>query len=133
VLELPRSLSEKTLVPEPLPTSAAAGPKNVLRPVVIHFGRLGDMVMTSAILRLLHHRFSSPCVVLGAGPWNSSIYVGHPDVVRVWSFARHFPFVLSLAWWRVLRVLRRSDPSPIYVLERQPRQLARIRRMLSMI
>lgn len=89
------------------------------------------MVMATAALQLLHRRFSEPCVVLGAGPWNSQLYVGHPDVARVWSFTRHFPFVLSLTWWRVLWELRRSDPSPIYILERQPRQLARIRRMLA--
>jgi ADP-heptose:LPS heptosyltransferase len=131
VLELPRSLSEKRLAPERHQTRDATGPKTVLQPIVIRFGRLGDMVMMSAVLRLLHHRFATPCVVLGAGAWNSSLYLGHPDVARVWSFTRHFPFVLSLTWWRVLRLLRRSDPSPIYVLEHQPRQLARIRRMLA--
>jgi heptosyltransferase-2/heptosyltransferase-3 len=90
------------------------------------------MVMVTAALQLLHRRFSNPCIVLGAGPWNSTLYAGHPDVARVWSFTRHFPFVLSFTWWRVLWELRRSDPGPIYVLERSPRQLARIRRMLAL-
>jgi ADP-heptose:LPS heptosyltransferase len=89
------------------------------------------MVMATAVLQLLHRRFAQPCTVLGAGAWNSQLYLGHPDVARVWTFTRHFPFVLSLTWWRVLWELRRSDPSPIYILERQPRQLARIRRMLA--
>jgi heptosyltransferase-2/heptosyltransferase-3 len=90
------------------------------------------MVMLTAVLQLLHHRFSKPCVILGAGPWNSQLYIGHPDVARVHTFTRHFPFVLSLTWWRVLRELRRSEPGPVYVLERAPRQLARIRRMLKL-
>jgi ADP-heptose:LPS heptosyltransferase len=90
------------------------------------------MVMATAVLQLLHRRFSSPCVVLGAGPWNNQLYIGHPDVARVWTFTRHIPFALSVTWWRVLRELRQSDPGPIYVLERSPRQLARIRRMLAL-
>ncbi len=90
------------------------------------------MVMVTAALQVLHRRFSNPCVVLGAGPWNSQLYIGHPDVARVWSFTRHFPFLFSFTWWRVLLELRRSDPSPIYVLERHSRQLVRIRRMLAL-
>ena len=70
--------------------------------------------------------------MLGAGVWNSQLYAGHPDVGRVWTFTRHVPFVLGVTWWRVILELRRSDPSPIYVLERQPRQLARIRRLLAL-
>lgn len=103
-----------------------------LRPIVIRFGRLGDMVMTTAVLHLLHRRFSNPCTVLGAGPWNSQLYAGHPDVARVWTFTRHLPFMLGLAWWGARRELQRSHPSPIYILERAPRQLARIRRMLTL-
>jgi ADP-heptose:LPS heptosyltransferase len=106
--------------------------KEPLQPVVIRFGRLGDMIMLSSVLRLLHLRFGSRCLVLGAGAWNSRLFHGHPDVAGIWSFTRHFPFVLGLTWWRVLWALRRSDPSPIYVCERSPRQLARIRRMLAL-
>jgi heptosyltransferase-2/heptosyltransferase-3 len=103
-----------------------------LQPIVIRFGRLGDMVMVTAVLQLLHRRFSNPCVIVGAGPWNSQLFVGHPDVARTWTFERHFPFILSRAWWSVLRELRRSAPSPIYVLEPESRQLTRIRRMLAL-
>jgi ADP-heptose:LPS heptosyltransferase len=137
VLDLPRSLGERDVAPGQMPVAAAIPPvaaaiPRTLQPIVIRFGRLGDMVQLSAALRLLHQRFSSPCIVLGAGPWNSRVYMGHPDVARIRTFTRHFPFVLSWTWWRVLRELRRSDPSPIYVFERQSRQLARIRRMLAL-
>jgi ADP-heptose:LPS heptosyltransferase len=88
--------------------------------------------MITAALHVLHRRYSQPCAVLGAGVWNSQLFAGHPDVASVWTFTRHMPFMLGLTWWRVLVELRRSDPSPIYVLERAPRQLARIRRMLAL-
>ena len=103
-----------------------------LQPIVIAFGRLGDMVMLSSVLHLLHQRFGRRCLVVGAGSWNARLYQGHPDVERVLSFARHFPFLLSLVWWHVLWSLHRSSPGPIYVCERQSRQLARIRRMLAL-
>lgn len=102
-----------------------------LSPIVIRFGRLGDMIMLTAVLHLLHRRYGKPCRVLGAGAWNSQIYRHHPDVARIDSFPRHTPFVFTLTWWRVLRALRSSSPSPIYVCERHPRQLVRIRRMLA--
>jgi heptosyltransferase-2/heptosyltransferase-3 len=89
------------------------------------------MVMLSSVLHLLHHRFGRRCLVVGAGTWNSRLFQGHPDVERVLIFARHSPLFLSLTWWRVLWALHRTSPGPIYVCERQPRQLARIRRMLA--
>lgn len=100
-------------------------------PTVIRFGRLGDMIMLTALLRFLHARYRSPCQVIGAGPWNADVYRGHPDVSASWSFARHFPFALSLSWPRVVWALHRSDPGPIYVGEHIPRQLVRVRRLLS--
>lgn len=103
-----------------------------LQPIVFAFGRLGDMVMLSSVLHLLHHRFGRRCLVIGAGTWNSRLYQGHADVERVLSFTRHMPFIFSSAWWPVLLALHRSAPGPIYVCERSPRQLARIRRILAM-
>jgi len=89
------------------------------------------MVVLSAALHLLHQRFGRRCLVIGAGPWNSALFEGHPDVERVFSFSRHMPFMLSAAWWQLLVSLQRDRSGPIYVYERSPRQLARIRRMLA--
>jgi hypothetical protein len=90
------------------------------------------MVVLSAALHLLHQRFGRRCLVVGAGPWNCSLFEGHADVERVLSFSRHMPFMLSAAWWHLLVVLRRDRSGPIYVYERSPRQLARIRRMVEL-
>ena len=103
-----------------------------LTPTVFLFCRLGDMVMLTSLLHLLHHRFGRPCQVFAAGPWNAPLYRGHPDVARVWLFTRHAPMAFGLTWWRALWELRRSDPSPIYVCEYQPRQVRRIRRLLAL-
>jgi ADP-heptose:LPS heptosyltransferase len=115
-----------------LRTQAAAVAVRPLQPIVFAFGRLGDMVVLSAALRLLHQRFGRRCLVIGAGPWNASLFEGHADVERVLSFSRHMPFMLSAAWWHLLVALQRDRSGPIYVYERSPRQLARIRRMLEL-
>jgi ADP-heptose:LPS heptosyltransferase len=102
-----------------------------LQPTVLYFARLGDMVMTTALLSFLHRRYGRPCQVIGVGSWTSGVFVGNPDVSRVWSFGRHFPFPLTRHWPQVARALRETHPGPIYICEHHYRQLPRIRRMLA--
>ena len=101
-----------------------------LRPTVLYFARLGDMIIVTAMLAMLHRRFGGPCNVIGVGSWTPGVFEGNPDVARVWSFGRHFPFALSRAWPQVRRALRDSHPAPIYICEHNHRQLPRVRRML---
>ena len=101
-----------------------------LTPTVFFFCRLGDMVMVTRMLNLLHRRYGRPSQVIGTGSWTETTYPGNPDVEGVWSFHRHLPFPLDGAWRPVRRALRASAPGPIYVCERHYRQLPRIRRML---
>lgn len=89
-----------------------------LRPIVIRFGRVGDMVMLSPLLNLLHRRFGMPCWLIGSGEWSEQLYQGHDDVAGVWSVAgRHTPLLLGPSWWRVIWTLRHSGDSPIYIAE----------------
>ena len=101
-----------------------------LTPTVFFFCRLGDMVMVTRMLNLLHQRYGRPCQVIGTGSWTPSTYAGNPDVAGVSAFHRHLPFLLDAAWWPVRRELRASAPGPIYVCEKHYRQLPRIYRML---
>ncbi len=102
------------------------------QPLVIWFGRVGDMILLSALLDILHRRYGSPCGLIGAGSWTREIYRAHRDVAQVHCLRRYTPFFLDLAWWRVLWALRRDDAAPIYVCETDPRKLARIRRLLTL-
>ena len=117
---------------QPLPQSQAPQPAGAapLRPTVFFFCRLGDMVMLTSLLNLLHRRYGLPCQVIGTGSWTAAVYAGNPDVGSVWSFHRHLPFMLERCWFGVRRALRDSAPGPIYICERHYRQLPRIRRML---
>ena len=102
-----------------------------LTPTIFFFCRLGDMVMVTSLLNLLHQRYGRPCQVICSRSWTAAVYArGNPDVGGVWSFHRHLPFLLERSWLEVRRALRASAPGPIYVCERHYRQLPRIRRML---
>ena len=102
----------------------------LLRPTVIRFGRLGDMVMLTALTQALHQRYGMPCQVVGAGPWNAAIFRAHPDVAPAWSLPRHLPIALNFTWPRVLAGMHRARPGPVYVCEPHQRQLRRVRRLL---
>ena len=101
-----------------------------LTPTVFFFARLGDMVMVTRMLNLLHRRYGQPCQVIGTGSWTPGTYDGNPDVAEAWAVHRHLPFLLDSAWRPVRHALRASAPGPIYVCEKHYRQLPRIRRML---
>src|SRR5215469_12338114 len=101
-----------------------------LQPIVIWFGRVGDMILVSALLGILHRRYGRPCHLIGAGPWPAEIYAAHADMARVTCLHRYTAFVFDTAWWRALAALRASRGAPVYVCEYDPRKLARVRRLL---
>jgi heptosyltransferase-2/heptosyltransferase-3 len=104
--------------------------KTPSNPVVIWFGRIGDMIMLSALLEILHRRFGQPCRIIGAGGWTAEIYSSHPDVAEVICLGRHTAFFLDRQWWRARRALRADAAAPVYVCEDFPHKLPRITRLL---
>jgi ADP-heptose:LPS heptosyltransferase len=105
-------------------------PAHPLQPIVIWFGRVGDMIMLTALLEILHRRFGRACRVIGAGSWSQEIYEEQADVAATSWLHRYTPFVLDLRWWRTVLQLRRRADDPVYVCETNPRKLAGIRRLL---
>ena len=105
--------------PHPHPVSKA--PSN---PVVIWFGRIGDMIMLSTLLEILHRRFGQPCRIIGAGAWTAEIYRSHHDVAEVICLGRHTAFFLDRGWWRARGALRADTAAPVYVCEDFPAQAA---------
>jgi ADP-heptose:LPS heptosyltransferase len=111
----------------PLPHPVLKAPSN---PVVIWFGRIGDMIMLSTLLEILHRRFGQPCRVIGAGAWTAEIYRSHRDVAEVICLGRHTAFLFDRGWWRARRALRADAAAPVYVCEDFPHKLPRITRLL---
>jgi ADP-heptose:LPS heptosyltransferase len=101
-----------------------------VQPIVIRLGRVGDMVLLSAVLEILHRRYDAPCHLIGSGSWPADLYAFHPDVARVSCLHRHTGFLFDGAWWRTLARLRASAKAPVYVCEFHPRKIRRITRLL---
>ena len=101
-----------------------------VHPIVIWFGRVGDMIMLTALLEILHRRFGRACRVIGAGAWSEEIYDGQPDVAETLWLHRYTPFALDPRWWGTVWTLRRGRRDPVYVCETDPRKLAGIHRLL---
>jgi len=102
-------------------------------PLVIRFGRLGDMILLQPLLHRLHRRHGLPCHILTRGSWSAPLYAGHADVAAVTQFAQaHRAFVLSPERWRAVRWLRRLPATPVYVCEPEPRALGKVRALLAL-
>jgi len=101
-----------------------------VQPIVIWFGRVGDMILLSTLLEILHRRFGGRCHVIGAGPWPGELYASHADVARVTCLHRYTAFLFDGAWWRALAALRAAPRAPVYVCEYDPRKLARVEWLL---
>jgi len=103
-----------------------------MHPIVIRFGRLGDMLLLAPLLGRLHRGYGEPCLLFGTGPWSAALYDAHPDVARVLQVgARHQPLAFNPERWRMLRALHRARDAAVHVCETEPRALAKIRRMLA--
>jgi heptosyltransferase-2/heptosyltransferase-3 len=105
-------------------------PASPVQPIVIWFGRVGDMILLSALLGILHRRYGGRCHLIGAGSWPAQLYAAHGDVARVTCLHRYTAFMFDGAWWRARAALRRSRRDPVYVCEYDPRKLARVQRLL---
>ena len=103
-----------------------------VQPIVIWFGRVGDMILLSALLDVLHRRYGERCHLIGAGSWVAQLYASHPAVARVSCLHRYTAFLFDVAWWRTWRALRASRGAPVYVCEYDPRKLARVQRLLTL-
>ena len=101
-----------------------------VQPIAIWFGRVGDMIMLTALLDILQRRFGRPCWVIGAGSWSRDIYDGQPEVAETLWLHRYTPFALDARWWGTVWRLLRDRRVVVYVCENDPRKLAGIRRVL---
>ena len=102
-------------------------------PVVVRFGRLGDMILLQPLLQRLHRRFGRACTLLTRGAWSLPLYDGHTDVERVIQLRdAHRPLMVSPERWRAILQLRDLREAPVYVCEPEPRALAKARRMLTL-
>ena len=62
-----------------------------ITPLLIRYGRLGDMLLQEPLLHLLRQRYGAPCRIISAGNWTGALYAAHPDVGTVRVSFREVP------------------------------------------
>ena len=78
-------------------------------------GAFGDMVLLTALIRVLHARFRSPVDIVTSGPWSEPLLRGQPGVGEIWSVrSRKTPYWLSTDQRRVVRHLRARGAGPTW-------------------
>lgn len=78
-------------------------------------GAFGDMVLLTALIRVLHARFHSPVDIVTSGPWSEPLLRGQPGVGEIWTVrSRKTPYWLSADQRRVVRLLRARGPGPTW-------------------
>ncbi len=85
------------------------------RPLAVRCGAFGDMVLLTALIRVLHARFRLPVDILTSGPWSEPLLRGQPGVGEIWTVrSRKTPYWLSTDQHRVVRRLRMRGVGPTW-------------------
>jgi ADP-heptose:LPS heptosyltransferase len=107
-------------------------PVRPVSPFVFRFGGLGDTVMQTAVLSLLHARYGRPCRVISTHPESPNVFRGDPDIDRLWVLPKKLPFFFGTAWIDIVEALRRDANAPVYIQVHHPRELRGIRAILAL-
>lgn len=88
-------------------------------PLVVRFGAVGDMVMTTPLLRALAARHGQPCAVLGRGGWLAPLFKHLPFVgeIRTIDSLHWPPWFFSPNKRAISAWLRARGPGPVYLLQ----------------
>jgi ADP-heptose:LPS heptosyltransferase len=85
------------------------------RPLAVRCGAFGDMVLLTALIRVLHARFHAPVDIVTSGPWSEPLLRGQPGVGEIWTLrSRKTPYWLSAGQRRVVRRLRARGAGPTW-------------------
>jgi ADP-heptose:LPS heptosyltransferase len=81
----------------------------------VRCGAFGDMVLLTALIRVLHAEFRAPVDIVTSGPWSEPLLRGQPGVGDIFSMrSRKTPYWLSVDQHRVVRQLRARLPGPTW-------------------
>lgn len=85
------------------------------RPLALRCGAFGDMVLLTALIRVLHAEFRSPIDIVTSGPWSLPLLRGQPGVGEIFSVrSRKTPYWISLDQQKVVRQLRARGVGPTW-------------------
>jgi len=85
------------------------------RPLAVRCGAFGDMVLLTALIRMLHAQFHCPVDIVTSGPWSEPLLRGQPGVGEIWTLrSRKTPYWLSADQRFVVRRLRARGAGPTW-------------------
>ena len=85
------------------------------RPLAVRCGAFGDMVLLTALIRVLYAQFRSPVDIVTSGSWSEPLLRGQPGVGEIWSVrSRKTPYWLSADQRRVVHNLRARGAGPTW-------------------
>jgi ADP-heptose:LPS heptosyltransferase len=85
------------------------------RPLIVRCGAFGDMVLLTALIRVLHARFHCPVDLLTSGPWSEPLLRGQPGVGDIFSLrSRKTPYWLAPDQRSAVRRLRARGAGPTW-------------------
>jgi ADP-heptose:LPS heptosyltransferase len=88
------------------------------RPLAVRCGAFGDMVLLTALIRVLHAEFRSPVDIVTSGPWSEPLLHGQPGVGEIFGMrSRKTPYWLSFDQQRVVRRLRARGAGPTWLCD----------------
>jgi ADP-heptose:LPS heptosyltransferase len=88
------------------------------RPLVVRCGAFGDMVLLTALIRVLHARFGCPVDILTSGPWSEPLLRGQSGVGDIFCVrSRKMPYWLAPDQRRVVRRLRARGVGPTWICD----------------
>lgn len=93
-------------------------PSAPIRPLVVRFGSMGDMVISLALIHALHKRFGAPVDVISSGSWTRPLLESQPGVGKLYLIrSRKTPYAFSPEQWQLVRTLRERGPSPTWICD----------------
>lgn len=105
------------------PLSPAPG--SATHPLIVRFAAFGDVVMLTALIAALRHRYGTPVDVLTSGPWTPELLAHDPDVREIALVtSRKTPYWLCPSQWRAVRWLAARREVPVYLCDPEPEALA---------
>ena len=108
-------MAPKFSLTEGMGSASGAGTLRLQRPLAVRCGAFGDMVLFTALIRVLHARFHSPVDIVTSGPWSEPLLRGQPGVGEIMSLrSRKTPYWLSADQRRVVRHLRERGVGPTW-------------------
>jgi ADP-heptose:LPS heptosyltransferase len=90
-------------------------PQILERPLALRCGAFGDMVLLTALIRVLHAEFRAPVDIVTSGAWSAPLLRGQPGVGEIFSVrSRKTPYWMSIDQQRVVRQLRARGVGPTW-------------------